>query len=163
MLIKNYILVYLNSKLIVFNSIIFSITILFCSFNFPKEKDLDVPFQGNTIYIVYTQKNCFDCFTRLNECLYSKYGSSEKLFQIKYIFYNLNFVTTKVLLSKLNTSKCFSVVNVTNPKVINQLDNLLDDQKISPYVVIDSNKLLKLIDYKILFDKDGMLNDTVFK
>ena len=135
--------------------ILVSLILIFASCKVAKKNFDNNLATTKTIYIVYTQKNCFECFNKLNNYLYNKYSDKKNEFKINYIFYKSSFVNTYVVISKLKKIPNLTIVDFKINSVLLKINSFLDEKKISPYLIVDSSNSYRLIDYKELFDKKG--------
>ena len=153
---------YSNSKLIYSNRIVFSVLFLLNTIYCLECYPMNASNASRRIYVVYTQKNCLACFYNLNEHLYAKYGSSQKVFHINYIFYNLNIISANTAIASLNKSNLYTIVPFKSETQINKMRSFLNEKYISPYIIVDTNSVFRLIEYKDLFDNDGNIIDNSF-
>jgi hypothetical protein len=153
---------YSNSKLIYSIRMAFVVLLLLNTLYSTACYPMPTSNASKRIYVVYTQKNCIACFYKLNEHLYAKYGHRQKVFHINYIFYNLNILSANTAIAKLNKSNVYKIVPFKRETQIDKMRSLLNENYISPYIIVDTNSVFRLIEYKDLFDNEGNIIDLAF-
>ena len=116
---------------------------------------------SKVIYVVHTKKNCFDCFNKLNLALFKKYKLSNQNYTINYVLVNSNFISSKTIISKFNKIENMNIEILNDSSKIKVLSKYIDDNYISPYLIVDSIDHYYRIDYKELFDKEGVVNKKI--